>query len=269
MCFQEIQSRYRGIACAVCAFVAIGAFSSCSKDRPADPASTSRAVFDEQATCDASTQTSTVPASLKLMPWGMTLPCGKYVYKLTLRDANNNPLSNRPVTIVIYDADYPRYEIPSYQPNVTTYEHRISPGFARHLFTVNTDLVGVARFYINGGFRTGSIPTDFCEAGGFDYQKAKVYACYTEDQFGLPTSPSRLLKSITPSTPDLNNTGSVNAADQSLFLHDYFCQPANQTTDKSKYQARSDFDGNNLINAADLSKMLNFINGPCGPEPEE
>lgn len=48
---------------------------------------------------------------------------------------------------------------------------------------------------------------------------------------------------------DLNSSGGVNAADQSLFLGTLFSSPAG-------YRCRADYNGDGLCNSADLSKIL-------------
>jgi len=62
-------------------------------------------------------------------------------------------------------------------------------------------------------------------------------------------SDGRVLGTLRVGAYDLNSSGGVNAADQSLFLGTLFASP-------SGYRTRADYNGDGLVNSADLAKIL-------------
>lgn len=117
-----------------------------------------------------------------------------------------------------------------------------------HHFYAVTNSDGRASFGIKGGggWDLASCPNPSL----FSYYRASLYVNGVELDPDLSD-----LGAISVSTPDLNGLTGVNPVDQSLFLADRYCESA---PDSPVYYARSDFNGDGLLNPVDFSILLNI-----------
>lgn len=175
---------------------------------------------------------SSLPAGIQLV--GMS-PAGadpKGDALVIVRDAGNQPTPNAYVEILFgpcCSAPAPDLRFAPTQP-FPGMGWSFTPGGP--IASIVTDQHGHALFRIVGG--AAAIP-------GNNPGLATACATVRADGFVLGT--------LRVGAYDLNSSGGVNAADQSLFLATLFASPAG-------YRARADYNGDGLVNSADLAKIL-------------
>jgi hypothetical protein len=154
---------------------------------------------------------------------------------VTVRDAGNNPVINSTVEIIFTSC---ASAVPS---DLNLDDVQPFPGISLNcagtVVTAITNASGQATFRIVGG--AGALPGN---------NPGITTACATVRADG------QVLGNLRVGAYDLNTTGGVNAADQSLFLATLFASPVG-------YRARADYNGDGVCNAADLSKLLSVTFG--------
>jgi len=146
-------------------------------------------------------------------------------------------------------SDYPNRSVCA-ATGGTTYS--LSSG-VYHLYAT-TDGNGIAHFRVGGGY-TASVSCGGGEGSASNPRKVRLFVDGDEQTISGGW--------CNVSTADLDNIGGVNDDDEDTFYTDEFC---------ANYYSRSDFNGDGVVNGADLSKILSIINGggsgisPCNPE---
>lgn len=130
-----------------------------------------------------------------------------------------------------------------------TFSH--SPSSSEYWVYSTTGDDGVARFRLAGAYRgIVNCQNGYPDAPTGQYPNAwqgRVYVMAT--MVAGPEISSK--RGFLMACADLNGSGGVNGADQSLYLNDSYCT--------GQYAMRSDYNGDGTINAADLSKFLSVL----------
>jgi hypothetical protein len=177
-----------------------------------------------------SATTSSLPAGIQYVgtQGGVVDVKGQAI--VTVRDAGNNPVINSTVEL-LFDAC-------KNDPNSDLNLDDVQPfagvavNCAGNVVVAVTNASGQATFRIVGG--GSALPGN---------NVGITTPCCTVRADGT------VLGTLRVGAYDLNTSGGVNAADQSLFLGTLFASPAG-------YRCRADYNGDGLCNSADLSKIL-------------
>lgn len=149
---------------------------------------------------------------------------------VTVRDAGNNPVINSTVELLFGAcATDPNSDLNL--DDVQTFAG-VAVNCAGNVVVAVTNASGQATFRIVGG--ANALPGN---------NPGINVACCTVRADG------QVLGNLRVAAYDLNTSGGVNAADQSLLLSTLFAGPAG-------YRTRADYNGDGTVNSADLSKLL-------------
>jgi len=154
---------------------------------------------------------------------------------VTVRDAGNNPVINSTVELLFgacasaVPSDLNLDDVQPFPGNTVS--------CAGNVVVAVTNASGQATFRVVGG--ASAVPGN---------NPGITTPCLTVRADG------QVLGTLRVAAYDLNTTGGVNAADQSLFLATLFASPAG-------YRCRADYNGDGVCNAADLSKLLGVTFG--------
>jgi hypothetical protein len=149
---------------------------------------------------------------------------------VTVRDAGNNPVINSTVELLFgacasaVNSDLNLDDVQPFAGNTVS--------CAGNVIVAITNASGQATFRVVGG--ASAVPGN---------NPGITTACCTVRADGQVLGPLRV------GAYDLNSSGGVNGADQSLLLATLFAGPAG-------YRCRADFNGNGIVDSADLSKLL-------------
>ena len=248
----------RGIACSVqfAALVSLFMFGACTResDSPSRP---------QQQASDAPAPTHWeysdidsvyVPGAFILGPTnssGVVSPACEYVVKVLHNDGGTYvPMGGISVALFWYGDswNYRRY----CEPIVPVPGMSFSHGYGTdYWLTSTTGDDGAARFRLAGAYRgIVNCQNGYPDAPTGQYPNAwqgRVFVMNT--QVAGPEIANK--RGFLMACADLNGSGGVNGADQSLYLNDSYCT--------GQYAMRSDYNGDGIINAADLSKFLSVL----------
>jgi hypothetical protein len=173
---------------------------------------------------------STLPAGIQYVGSQGGVVDAKGQAIVTVRDAGNNPVINSTVELLFGAC---ATAVPS---DLNLDDVQPFPGLAvncaGNVVVAVTNASGQATFRIVGG--AAALPGN---------NPGITTPCCTVRADG------QVLGTLRVGAYDLNTSGGVNAADQSLFLSTLFASPAG-------YRCRADYNGDGLCNSADLSKIL-------------
>ena len=184
-----------------------------------------------------SSSTSTLPAGLQLVGSSGSGVDVKGEAIVVVRDAGGSPILFSLVEILFVSCcSAPSSDI-RLQPTQPYFVETGSgwawpPGFGKPTAYATCDAQGRARFRIIGG--AAAIPGN---------NPGITTPC------ALVRADGQVLGQLRVSAYDLNSSGGVNGADQSLLLSTLFAGPAG-------YRCRADYNGDGVVNGADLSKIL-------------
>jgi hypothetical protein len=149
---------------------------------------------------------------------------------ITVKDASNNPVINSTVELQFgncYTAANSDMKFCNTQPFAG-----LTTNCAGHVIAAITNASGQATFRVVGG--ASALPGN---------SPGIVAACLVVKADGVTINNGNPVRIA---AYDLNTSGGVNAADQSLFLSTLF----------GSYRSRADYNGDGAVNSADLSKLL-------------
>ena len=175
---------------------------------------------------------------------GVVDPTNYGKFEVTVKDLSNQPVQGVTVEIDVAGSSYfipGSVSICAVGAGVTQDENN------QYLLSACTNANGVATFRAAGGCDLSSY---YMTCGNWtpdNYRHGLIYVCGIQQ-------PAPEDGWFTVATADLNHSGGVNGADQSLLLADKNCSVGGA----QPYQYRSDLDGANGINSADLSIMLSI-----------
>jgi hypothetical protein len=176
-----------------------------------------------------------VPSHLTLVgygPEGADVAAGRA--RVIIRDIANTPVANATVRLDFSACTDLRIAATQVAPN-----EEVNCGL--HSVRSLTDPSGVAEFTITGGGRGGT---------GHGVQMVDVYW----DDYWIPPQDG-LIGRVRVSAFDLDGVGGVNALDMMLWAADYF---------GGANPGRSDYDGDSLLSALDLSRSGSMYFGAGG-----
>ena len=183
----------------------------------------------------------TLPSGIQLVGTSSGVPDVKGQAQVVVRDASSNPVANATVTI-----DFAPFEL-----NAPT-----CAGSDLHL--CNTQPFGGNSIVCTSTEKTVSAYTN--ASGVATFRIVGSTAVSPGNPPGVTQACARvrigtyILGHLRVGAYDLNNSGGVNSADQSLFLEVMFASPAG-------YRSRADYNGDGFCNSADYSKFISVMFG--------